>query len=97
MDKNMFNDIVESLEEAVDIAKGTKKPSRVFKYKPVDVKKIREHLHYSQNKFAHMIGVSPRTLQNWEQGRRAPTRTAQALLRVFEYNPSVVVKALHSK
>ena len=97
MDKKMFNEIMESMGQAVSIAKGKTKPSRIFEYKPVDIKRIREKLHFSQNKFAHMIGVSPKTLQNWEQGRREPTRTAQALLRVFESNPTVVVKALHYK
>ena len=95
MDANMYNDIIESVEQAVSIAKGKSKPSRVFEYKPVDIKRIREKLHFSQTKLAHMIGVSPRTLQNWEQGRREPTKTAQAILRVFEFNPGVVIKALH--
>jgi len=41
-----------------------------------------------------MIGVSERTLQNWEQGRRQPHGPAQALLRVFKENPKAVVEAL---
>ncbi|WP_207849401.1 MULTISPECIES: helix-turn-helix domain-containing protein [unclassified Pseudomonas] len=36
----------------------------------------------SQSAFAKLIGVSLRTLQDWEQGRRQPTGAAQTLLRV---------------
>jgi len=40
---------------------------------PSDVKKIREHLHLSQSAFAALMGVSIKTLQEWEQGRRKPS------------------------
>jgi putative transcriptional regulator len=97
MDKDMFNDIVDSLKETIEIAKGTKKASRTFKYKEVDVKKIRDNAHLSQTKFANAIGVSVKTVQNWEQGRRRPTGTARALLKVFEEKPKIVIEALHLK
>jgi putative transcriptional regulator len=42
-----------------------------------------------------MIGVSARTLQNWEQGRRRPEGPANALLRVAVRNPKAVLAALH--
>jgi putative transcriptional regulator len=44
-----------------------------------------------------MIGVSVATLQNWEQGRRAPDGPALALLRVAAKNPKAVAEALHGK
>ena len=93
----MFNDIVESLNEAANIAKGEAPPSRVFKYKELDVKIIREKAHLSQTNFAHAIGVSVKTLQNWEQGRRKPSGTARALLKVFDTKPKAVIEALHLK
>ena len=43
-----------------------------------------------------MIGVSARTLQNWEQKRREPEGPAKALLRVVEHSPQVVLEALHA-
>ena len=43
-----------------------------------------------------MIGVSVRTLQNWEQGHRRPEGKAKALLRVVELRPEAVLAALHS-
>jgi len=44
----------------------------------------------SQNAFAKLIGVSLRTLQDWEQGRRQPTGAAQTLLRVARQHPEVL-------
>ena len=94
MKKQMFKELTESIKEAGKIRRGQKKPSRVFKYKPLDIKRIRQHVNASQSEFAHMIGVSQKTLQNWEQGRRKPRGPARALLKVFDENPKAVVKAL---
>jgi len=43
-----------------------------------------------------MIGVSQRTLENWEQGRRHPTGPARALLKIVEADPERALKTLHS-
>jgi len=94
MEKKMFKELMESIKEAGRIRSGKIKPSRVFKYKPVDIKKLRQRAGVSQSSLARMIGVSKRTLQNWEQGTRRPRGPAQALLRVFAENPKAVVKAL---
>lgn len=51
-------------------------------------------LHMSQAEFAEMLGVSVRTLQDWEQGRRQPSGAAKALLKVATASPNVVRKAL---
>jgi putative transcriptional regulator len=94
MKKQMFDELIKSIKEAGRIRKGKKRPSRVFKYKPIDIKRIRKQVNASQAEFAHLIGVSERTLQNWEQGRRKPRGPARALLKVFDENPKAVVKAL---
>lgn len=44
----------------------------------------------SQSQFAALLGVSPRTLQDWEQGRREPTGAAQTLLRIAATHPRVL-------
>ena len=95
MDKKIFTEIVESLNEAVEIAKGTKNPSRVFKYSELDIKNIRNTAHLTQSNFAQVIGVSIKTVQNWEQGRRRPTGPARTLLKVFQKKPKEVIEALH--
>jgi putative transcriptional regulator len=51
---------------------------------------IRESTGLSQSQFAELIGVSIRTLQDWEQGRRAPSGAARTLLRIVAKNPRVL-------
>jgi putative transcriptional regulator len=70
------------------------KPNRVTEFAPDDVKAIRERRGKSRSEFALMIGVSVSTLQNWEQGRKAPEGPACALLRVAAKNPEAVAEAL---
>jgi len=50
---------------------------------------IRSKLNMSQSAFAGLLGVSIRTLQDWEQGRREPQGPAVALLRIAEQHPQV--------
>ena len=92
-----FDLLVASIEEAGEIKAGRKKPARVFEMNPPEIKQIRSTLHVSQREFALMIGVSIRTLQNWEQGRRKPEGPAKALLRIASKNPNAVLEALHAK
>jgi putative transcriptional regulator len=44
----------------------------------------------SQSEFARLLGISVRTLQDWEQGRRAPTKAAKTLLRITMEHPEVL-------
>ena len=56
---------------------------------PSEPQIIRSKLHMSQSAFAGLLGVSIRTLQDWEQGRRNPQGPAIALLRIAEQHPEV--------
>ncbi len=96
MKKELFTELVESIEEAGKIRKGLVKPSRTFHYRPVDIERIRSKLHVSQAQFSLMIGVSKATLQNWEQGRREPEGPAKALLRIVDKQPQAVLEALQA-
>ena len=91
-----FEKLCESIKQAGEIRRGQRKPSRVFTHAAPDVKSIRERLGLSQSRFAAMIGVSSRTLQGWEQGRREPEGPAKALLRVVDREPQAVLQALHA-
>ena len=51
---------------------------------------IREQTGLSQSRFASLLGVSVRTLQEWEQGRRAPSGAARTLLLIAAKNPRVL-------
>ena len=96
MDKDMFEELVASVLEMDDIVKSKKKASRQFEFPDPKVKAIRERLGVSQDKFAIILGVSRRTVENWEQGRRHPTGPARSLLRIVEADPEHALLALRA-
>lgn len=53
---------------------------------------IREGTGLSQPRFAQLLGVSVRTLQEWEQGRRAPSGAARTLLLIAAKNPRALLE-----
>lgn len=55
------------------------------------VASVRERTGLSQSRFAHLLGVSVRTLQEWEQGRRAPSGAARTLLLIAQRNPRALL------
>lgn len=95
MDKKVFADLVTSLKQAGQIVRGERKASRSFKFNDSRIRAIRERTRLSQTDFARLMGVSVKTLQNWEQSRRRPTGPAAALLRLVEKDPKVVLLALN--
>jgi len=62
----------------------------------VDVRRLRQRLRMSQAAFAHKYGFSIDTLQDWEQGRVTPSRSARVLLTVIAYSPRAVDRALRA-
>ncbi len=56
------------------------------------VASVRERTGLSQSRFARLLGVSVRTLQEWEQGRRAPSGAARTLLLIAQKNPRVLLE-----
>ena len=58
----------------------------------VSVSSVREKTGLSQQKFATLLGVSVRTLQEWEQGRRAPSGAARTLLLIVAKNPRALIE-----
>ena len=96
MKKKQFEKLMASIKEAGEIKSGRKEPSRVYEIKPPEIKTVREKLNVSQNEFALMIGVSVRTLQNWEQGRRHPQGPARALLKIVQVDPKRAMRALQA-
>lgn len=59
-----------------------------------EVVQARQGTGLSQTEFASALSISKRTLQEWEQGRRAPSGAAQALIRIARNHPEVVREAL---
>jgi putative transcriptional regulator len=56
------------------------------------VSSVRERTGLSQARFAQLLGVSVRTLQEWEQGRRAPSGAARTLLLIAQKNPRALLE-----
>jgi putative transcriptional regulator len=94
MDKKLFAELTESLEQMGEIVRGERSPSREFSMDAVKVKEVRSVTGLSQEKFARIIDVQVGTLRNWEQGRREPTGPAKALLRAIRNDPKRVLRAL---
>ena len=69
--------------------------ARVRKVKLSEAAEARASVGLSQQEFAILLGVSARTLQDWEQGRREPTGAAKTLLRVAVSHPEVL-RELHA-
>lgn len=68
------------------------KAARVTKVKLPAAAEARAKTGLSQQDFADLLGVSARTLQDWEQGRREPTGAAKTLLRVAATHPKVLLE-----
>ncbi len=57
------------------------------------VSETRARVGLSQSDFARLLGVSVRTLQEWEQGRRVPSGPARTLLIIAHKNPRALLEA----
>ena len=91
MDNEQFDALLASVRDMGrhmrgDVVDGT----RIRELPEPDVKAIRERTGLSQTRFAYLIGVKPKTLQNWEQRRVRPTGPARALLKIVEHNPDTL-------
>lgn len=68
----------------------TGKAARVTAVEVSAATEARNRVGMSQSEFAKLLGVSVRTLQDWEQGRREPSGAAKTLLRIASQNPEAV-------
>ena len=80
----------EILQGVRDIKAG--RVGRRYTIESYPIVRAREKSGLSQAKFAELLGVSVRTLQDWEQGRREPNAAAKTLIKVAELHPSVLRK-----
>jgi putative transcriptional regulator len=65
---------------------------RISEQEILEVGTIRARLGLSQQGFADRLGVSVRTIQEWEQGRKQPSGPALALLRIVDKDPEVLLR-----
>jgi putative transcriptional regulator len=90
MNDQLFTELVASIREGGAILRGAKRASRAFAVEGPNVKRIRANYQLSQNEFAALLGISVKTLRNWEQGRRSPEGPARVLLQVAAQHPDAV-------
>jgi putative transcriptional regulator len=87
--------MAESRDIGFEILQGVRdlkqvKTGRILNVPPVAT--IRQKTGLSQSKFASLLGVSVRTLQDWEQGRRVPSGAARTLLLIANKNPLALLE-----
>lgn len=100
MEANLFNELIESLDQAVEHAKGKRQDLRTTILprppQPISQKEIveiRENLNWSQAIFARALNVSIKTVQSWEQGLRNPSQAALKLLSIAKKKPQILTEA----
>ncbi|MDE3022626.1 MAG: helix-turn-helix domain-containing protein [Pseudomonadota bacterium] len=91
MDKELDQFQKDLLDSARQMKSG--KAARKTQVKLSSAAEARAKIGMSQSEFALLLGVSVRTLQDWEQGRREPSGAARTLLRIALQNPEVVKAA----
>ena len=103
MEKDLFDELLESIREAGQILRGEREPARASRFDnhaiaeapgSPDPRAIRDQLSLSREQFAALIGVSERTVEGWEQGRRQPSGPALTLLRVAARHPESVLDTM---
>jgi putative transcriptional regulator len=81
-------------QEVLDGVRQLKSGRRALRAEPPipDVTRVRRKSGLSQTEFAAALGVSKRTLEQWEQGRRRPSGAARTLLRIADRHPEVLLE-----
>ena len=95
MNDKDFQNLVASVHQMRALMKGEDVPHRRFSYPTTDVKALRTRLELTQDEFAAMIGVSVRTLQNWEQGHRETRRPRKGVVASSRDASRCSDRALH--
>ena len=91
---SIYQSIMQGLSEATDYQQGKINPRKIkLIIKPVDtfnnddIKQIRKRTGLSQVMFAGSLGVSPKTVESWENGRNKPHGSSCRLLEVIRDDP----------
>ncbi len=93
-DKTLEAELLASAREMEQILQGELEPARITTLETPDVREARNKLKLPRAEFARIMGVSPRTVEGWEQGRRQPKGAVSVLLRLALSHPKIVQQAL---
>ncbi len=91
-ERNIGLEILEGIREIKAFKEGKVNLVTRELSEPSHPKEIRARLNLSQSAFASLMGVSVRTVQDWEQSRREPSGPAKSLLRIAEQHPDVFLE-----
>ncbi|HEX6649698.1 MAG TPA: helix-turn-helix domain-containing protein [Pyrinomonadaceae bacterium] len=86
-ERDVWQEVLDSVRE---IKAGRGKRTRVVAKSRIV--RLRLNTGLSQAQFAAALGVSKRTLEQWEQGRREPSGAAKQLLKIAERHPEVLIE-----
>lgn len=101
LDKEIFNDTLQGLQDALEYVNGDKTKGRsktvtvpevvpVKEYSKDDIKRIRMEYHLTQKVFAEVVGVSTKTVEAWETGTNKPTGSVFRLFQLIETDDSIL-------
>ena len=90
----LFEEMAQGTADARAYMEGERRGFKVTLPDSVDVRGLRNKLHFSQGRFADAFGLSVDAVRHWESGRRTPEAAARALLTVIAYDPQLVMRAL---
>lgn len=86
-ERDVWQEVLEGVRE-IKVGGGKRKKA----VPKSNVARVRIKSGLSQSEFAAVLGVSKRTLEQWEQGRREPSGAAKTLLRIAERHPEVLIE-----
>ena len=89
LDRDAKRNIGDELLHAIKDVKAGKYGAK-YQVEANDIVKARMKCGLSQSQFAEALHISPRTLQQWEQGRRQPSGAAETLLKIVARHPEVL-------
>ncbi len=91
-DRDIGQEILEGIKEIKRYNKGEIALKTHTRHETSHPSDIRHKLELSKSAFASLMGVTPRTIRNWEQGKRKPQGPAKSLLRIAERHPEVFLE-----
>jgi putative transcriptional regulator len=101
MSDEAFASLKEAMEDALAFERGDQRDLKITRIRAPrppktmsaqDIVQIRRRLNCSQTVFAMMLNISPKTVQAWEQGSRAPGDAALKLLAIAKKHPEVLLE-----
>lgn len=100
MEKELFDDVLLSLDQVYDSLKNSKGNLNARKltvsapkqYNAEEIKTVRSNLKLTQKELSYVLGVSLRTVESWESGINIPKGSSARLLKLLSDKPELLVE-----